>query len=80
MSGLRHFVRVTGVALLLCLSLWAGREFREQPGEEIRADQLIVKLKPGVSIAQVLATLPPQAKFRPIHAKQNLHRLSLPPD
>src|SRR6185295_7885419 len=79
MSGLRHFVRVTSVALLLCPTLWAGREFPEKPGEEIRADQLIVKLKPGVSIAQVLAALAPQAKFRPIHAKKNLHRLSLPP-
>src|SRR2546423_13208359 len=49
----RHRLRV-GLVLLLSVAGWAGREFPQQPGEQVLPNQLVVKLKAGANPSLVI--------------------------
>src|SRR2546425_1074221 len=64
-------------ALVLTSSLWAGREFHARPGEERVGDELLVRLKPGVSADAVLSSLMPGGQAKHL-GRLNLHVIKLP--
>ena len=84
-SGFGSAARSRGllVALLVVLSagqcLFAGKEFLAGPGEQVVPNQLIVGLKLGADINQIIASLVPQAAASLVSSHWNTHLLNLPP-
>src|ERR1035438_10420449 len=60
-------------------SLFAGKEFLAGPGEDVVADQLVVRLQLGADINRILASLVPQAVARLVSLERNTYLLRLPP-
>src|ERR1700730_345978 len=65
------------LSLAFASALWAGREFKAGPGEEIVADELLVRFKPGAAPAAMLSALAPGAQATPL-GRMNLHVLKFP--
>src|SRR5512132_4339373 len=81
---MRHHHRLAGIAAigigLFCSpAAWAGREFREQPGEEIADNELLIRLRPGVRVDDILDLLPAAARASNLHGSRQNVRLHLPP-
>jgi subtilisin family serine protease len=71
-----HFLK------LLCASLAAlclAGAVSAAPGEEFKSDQLVVRLKPGVSITSVISTAAPAGAATVIHQPSNLYVVQFPP-
>src|ERR1051325_3092080 len=67
-------------SLLLLVSVtWAGREFPARPGEVTVPDELLVKLVPTATLADIQALLPPAVQAIAIHRENRRLRLKLPP-
>ncbi len=63
----RTHIRVTALLLLsAATALWAGREYPQRPGEQVVANQLIVKLLAGTLPASVIPLYFPNATIRPL--------------
>ncbi|MEP7362966.1 MAG: S8 family serine peptidase [Acidobacteriota bacterium] len=71
--------RVILLQSVLLAGLWAGREFVPQQGERFQADELVVRLKPGVLLSQVSATLPGQVGLLRSHSRLRAMTLRVPP-
>src|SRR5579883_3653544 len=64
--------------LLFATSLsWAGKEFPQQPGEQTVANQFLVKTKPAVPPAAVVASFLPNAQVHATNLK-DVYILNLP--
>ncbi len=71
------------IPLLLVLAsgcpLFGGKEFLAGPRDRVAADQLLVRLRRGADIGQILSALAPRAGARLIGTEQNTYLLNLPP-
>jgi len=65
-------------ALTFVSALWAGREFKAGPGEEVVPDELLVQFRPGAVPASVLSVVAPGAHATRI-GPLRLHVVKLPP-
>ena len=59
--------------------LFAGKEFLAGPHDQVASDQLLVGLRFGADINQVLGAVAPQAAASRIGAQNNVFLLKLPP-
>jgi uncharacterized repeat protein (TIGR01451 family) len=66
-----------GLAMSPCL--FAGKEFLAGPGEQVAPNQLVVGLRAGADINQIVAALVPQALASPAGSHLNTYLLQLPP-
>jgi thermitase len=57
----RRQIRITGLLLCGVVTVWAGREFRANPGEEVVPNELIVKMRSGFAAASVVSGIVPGA-------------------
>jgi uncharacterized repeat protein (TIGR01451 family) len=62
-----------------CPSAFAGKEFLAGPHDQVQPDQLLVGLKPGADISQVLSAIVPQAVASALGHNRNVYLLNLPP-
>src|SRR5438128_38682 len=57
-----HLLSLT-VIILSTTTLWAGREFIAQSGQETATDELILRLAPGANPASVIAAAAPGSQI-----------------
>src|SRR5689334_18534667 len=67
------------IACFVSQPLWAGKEFSASSGELVVSDQLIVRLKSGANMNQILASIAPQAVPILVSSRWNSYLLQLPP-
>ena len=79
MSKNRKVVAAIFLSLSAIPSLWAAKEFTPTIGQSVQPDQLIVKLKAGATIGQVIASVAPGATATLVSSHQNSYLLQLPP-
>src|ERR1051325_7602661 len=65
------------IGLLAGLNAWAGDEFPARPGEQVAANELLIRLRPGAAIGPVIAQLLPAAQVQPL-GRERLFRISAP--
>lgn len=58
---------------------YAGKEFLAGAHEQVQPDQLLVRLKPGGIISQILSAIAPQAVSTALGSNSNVFLLELPP-
>ena len=79
--GAKYIERLALFFLILLFvpfsALWAGREFPQQPGEQVAAQQILVKLAPGVLPAAVIPGIAPGASAVALD-RFNLYLVQLP--
>ena len=77
MSKFVRYFRIPGIALPVFLAaglLHAARVYPAAPGQEVRPDELIVRLSPGATIDQILRSLPGNGNTaQPLRAAQRLY-------
>src|SRR5258706_15987588 len=72
---LRSAIIVIFVFLFVGLNVWAGEEYPANPGERVAANELIVRLRPGVAAAPLLGGYVPGAQVQPL-GREQLFRVS----
>src|ERR1041385_8082370 len=74
---MRHRAIVVTIGIVAGLNAWAGDEYPARPGEQVAANELIVRLKPGTTAAPVIATVFPGAQIQSL-GREQLYRISVP--
>src|SRR4051794_10413459 len=54
------------LAVALATTAWAGREYPIQAGEQVVADQLLIKMRPGTPAAGIVNALLRSATVQPL--------------
>ncbi len=58
--------------------LFAGKEYLAGPNEQVAADQLLVGLRPGADVNQIVGALAPRASIATVSRFRNTYLLRLP--
>jgi len=73
----RYSAFITLIGLLAGLEAWAGAEFPAKPGEQVAANELIVRLKPGVIAGPLIAGYLPGSQVQAL-GREQLFRILVP--
>ena len=71
-----RIIPIITFAIFAAVPGWAGRYFREGPGDESVTDEIIVKFKSGTPAASLLQSIIPGAASRRAN-RRNVHRVKL---